>query len=249
MTDHSTLVWAAIGSFIFIGYTLEAITGFGSIVIALSLGALLVPIAQLLPVLVPLSVALSSTMVWRYRQLVDRPMLVRMILPLMVTGTVVGYGIRPFLDAALMRQLFGIFVLWFALRELWRMRVAGVSTALPAWMARGVTFVAGVTQGLFASGGPLLVYALAGSPLDKSRFRATLAAVWMCLNVVLTTAFFLDGSLVPALPQVASYLPVLFIGVWIGEKLHKRVSEQHFRLAIYGLLLVTGSLLLIPRPQ
>ncbi len=249
MMESSTLVWAAIGSFIFIGYTLEAIAGFGSIVIALSLGALLVPITELLPVLVPLSVALSSTMVWRYRHLVDRHLLLRMVLPLMLTGTLVGYGIRPLLDAALMRQVFGVFVLWFALRELWRLRVAGAVTALPAWMARGVTFVAGVTQGLFASGGPLLVYALAGSTLDKSRFRATLAAVWVCLNVFLSIAFLWDGSLLPALPRVASYLPVLFLGVWIGDFLHHRVSERYFRNGIFVLLLITGTLLLIPRPQ
>lgn len=247
MSGSSTLVWAAVGSFIFIGYTLEAITGFGSIVIALSLGALLVPISELLPVLVPLSVALSSTIVWRYRKLIDKPLLLRMILPLMLTGTLVGYGVRPFLDAALMRQIFGLFVLWFALRELWRMRGTTLPSALPPWLARAITFLAGITQGLFASGGPLLVYAMAGSTLDKSRFRATLAAVWVSLNVVLSCAFFLDGSLVPALPRIASYLPVLFIGVWIGETLHHRVSEQHFRKAIFGLLLVTGTLLLIPR--
>jgi hypothetical protein len=53
-------VWIAIGGFIFLAYTLEAITGFGSIIIALSLSAQLVPIDVVLPVLVPLSVCMSS---------------------------------------------------------------------------------------------------------------------------------------------------------------------------------------------
>ncbi len=36
--------WIWLGVFILLAYTIEAITGFGSIVIALSLGALLLPI-------------------------------------------------------------------------------------------------------------------------------------------------------------------------------------------------------------
>jgi uncharacterized membrane protein YfcA len=55
----------------------------------------------------------------------------------------------------------------------------------------------------------------------------------------------MDGQLVPALPLVASYLPLLLLGLWIGEKLHHRVDEQQFRKAIFLLLLVTGSLLIM----
>ena len=55
----------ALGGFILLAYTLEAITGFGSIVIALSLGALLLPIEQLLPVLVPLNICMTGYLVSR----------------------------------------------------------------------------------------------------------------------------------------------------------------------------------------
>lgn len=248
MLDHSALVWTAIGGFIFVAYTLEAITGFGSIVVALSLGALLVPIASLLPVLVPLSVAMSGTMAWRYRALIDRPLLVRVVLPGMLLGTLAGYGLQPLLDAVLMKKIFGLIIIWFATRELWRMRHASPVPARPVWLVRLITVFAGVSHGLFASGGPLLVYAMAGQALDKSRFRATLAMVWFALNTVLSAAYLWDGTLLPALPQVALYLPLLLVGVWLGEKLHHRVSEQQFRAAIFVLLLGTGTLLVLPRP-
>ncbi|MGH8433264.1 MAG: sulfite exporter TauE/SafE family protein, partial [Pseudomonas sp.] len=41
--------WLWLGAGIFLAYTLEAMTGFGSVVIALSLGALVLPIKELLP--------------------------------------------------------------------------------------------------------------------------------------------------------------------------------------------------------
>ena len=80
----------ALGAFILLAYTLEAITGFGSIVIALSLGALLLPIDQLLPVLVPLNIGMTGYLVSRHWRLIDRRLLLGTILPGMLTGAILG---------------------------------------------------------------------------------------------------------------------------------------------------------------
>lgn len=236
----------ALGASILLAYTLEAITGFGSIVIALSLGALVLPIEQVLPVLVPLNICMTGYLVRRHWPMVDRRLLLGTILPAMVCGTALGYLLLPYLDAQALKAAFGALVLWFAARELWRMRHAHALPVRPTWVTRGLTFAAGISHGLFASGGPLLVYALAGTSLDKTRLRATLLTVWLTLNALLTLAFLVDGRLWPVLPQVAAYAPLLLVGVWLGERLHRRFDERHFRIAIYLLLLVTGLLLLAP---
>ncbi len=239
--------WLAVGVFILLAYTLEAITGFGSIVIALSLSALLLPIEQLLPVLVPLNIGLTGYLAWRYRQAIDKALLLKLILPGMLLGTTAGYLVRPYLDENLLRQLLGILVLWFAGRELWRLRSAALASAHPLWLSRVLTLGGGLCHGLFASGGPLLVYALAGSTLDKTRFRATLVTVWFSLNSLLTLAFLADGRLSAALPHIALFAPLLLLGLWVGETLHHKVNERHFRIAVYWLLLVTALILLWPR--
>lgn len=236
----------ALGVFILLAYTLEAVTGFGSIVIALSLGALLLPIDQLLPVLVPLNIGMTGYLVWRHRAQIDRPLLLGTILPGMLLGTLLGYLLLPYLDEALLKRCFGVLILWFAGRELWRLRHAAALPVRPQWLTRLLTLGAGLSHGLFASGGPLLVFGLAGTSLDKARFRATLVSVWFTLNSLLTVAFLLDGRLLPALPQVLVYAPLLLVGLWAGEHLHRRFDERHFRIAIYILLLVTGTLLLSP---
>ncbi|MEN0107687.1 MAG: sulfite exporter TauE/SafE family protein [Pseudomonas sp.] len=238
-------VHLALGVFILLAYTLEAITGFGSVVIALSLGALLLPIEQLLPILVPLNIAMTGFLSWRYRRLIDRRLLLGTILPGMLVGTLLGYCLLPWLDGQALKRGFGILVLWFAARELLRRR-SDTLRHVPNWIMRAITTAAGVCHGLFASGGPLLVFALAGTALDKSRLRATLVAVWFTLNGLLTLAFLLDGRLLPTLPQVLSFAPLLVVGVLLGERLHRRVDERHFRRGIYSLLLVTGVLLIAP---
>ena len=144
--------WMWLGLCIFIAFGIEAITGFGSIVIALSLGALLLPIDAMLPVLVPLNICMTSYLAIRHRQHIHWPTLLKMILPLMVGGTLLGYLLRPALGDNTLQILFGALVIWFAARELWRsIRGLKVSQHGSGW-TRSWMLIAGITHGLFASG-------------------------------------------------------------------------------------------------
>ncbi len=236
--------WFWLGLAILLAYTIEATTGFGSIVIALSLGAIFLPIPEMLPVLVPLNVFMSGYLTWKHRQHIDWRLLAALILPLMVAGTLTGYVLTPWLGSRLLKVLFGVLVVWFAGKELWRLFSGHVVEPHGLMTSRILTFSAGITHGLFASGGPLLVYALAGIQQDKSRTRATLLAVWFTLNLTLSALYLFDGRLVNSAGRLVWYLPLLVVGVLVGEFLHYRLDETRFRQAVYGVLLVTGLLLI-----
>jgi uncharacterized membrane protein YfcA len=235
--------WLALGLFILMAYTLEAITGFGSIIIALSLGILILPMDVVLPILVALSVPMSATIAFKNRHSINTQLLFKMILPGMLLGTVTGYLLKPYLNQDMLKLCFGLLIIWFSCREIWRMHNNHVDQSRPLWITRIITYSAGITQGLFASGGPLLVYAIAGSKIDKATFRATLSVVWCSMNTLLLTAFVLDGSLQPLLGNIALYLPLLFVAVKLGNYLHHKLDDSLFRIGIYYLLLVTGILL------
>ncbi len=231
--------------FVLFAYTVEAVTGFGSIVIALSLGALVLPVAELLPVLVPLNILMTGWLSWRLRRDIDFRLILAKILPLMGAGTLAGYLLLPFLSEQWLKPLFGMLIVWFAGRELWRLH-HNRPVHYPDWITSPLIFSAGVSHGLFASGGPLLVYALAGKALDKARFRATLIGVWFILNSSLTIAFLIDGRLLSALPTIISLAALIPVGVVIGGYLHHHVDESVFRKLVYSLLIVTGVLLIWP---
>lgn len=236
--------WLWLGLAILLAFTIETITGFGSIVIALALGALMLPIPQLLPILVPLSVVMTSYLTLKNRRQIDWRALTRLILPLMMTGTLTGYLLMPWLGDSGLEILLGCLIVWFAGRELRRIMGGQVVHPHGRKTTRGLILTAGVTQGLFASGGPLLVYSLAGTSLDKGQIRATLVTVWLTLNLTLTGLYMLDGRLGANAYKIAWYLPMLVIGVVVGDFLHHRLNEDLFRRAVYGVLLVTGVLLL-----
>ena len=179
----------------------------------------------------------------RHRAHIHWPTLLKLILPLMALGTLCGYWLRPSLGSAVLQALFGVLIVWFAGRELWRLRGAATPAGHAPATTGALMLAAGVTHGLFASGGPLLVYALAGNRLNKSELRATLIAVWFSLNGLLTLIFLADGSLLPALPRLLTYLPIVVVGVIIGERLHRRIDERQFRRLVFALLALTGLIL------
>jgi uncharacterized membrane protein YfcA len=241
---HAWPYWV-LGGFILFAYTAEAMTGFGSIVIALSLGALILPIEYLQTVLVPLNICMTGFLSWRHWRHIDWRLLARLIMPFMVAGTLLGYGLQPVLGGAVLKASFAVLVLWFALRGLYQASRGHVAVPKSPWFSRGIVLGAGVTHGLFASGGPLLVYGLAGMSLDKARFRATLILVWFALNSLLTILFFNQGRLQPVALHVLAYLPLIPVGILLGERLHHRVDDAAFRLWIYRVLVLAASALLL----
>lgn len=236
---------ALLGFFILLSYTIEAMTGFGSIVIALSLGALILPIEDLLPILVPLNLGLSGYLVITQRQHIQWPLLLKIIAPLMVAGTLLGTWLRPTLGNQELAALLAITVAGFGARELWKAYKQRQEKPHARWLNQLLIGGAGLTHGLFASGGPLLVFALAGSKLDKAQLRATLLSVWFSLNLMLTLIFAWQGQLAPALPDILFYSPMVIGGLVIGDFLHHRVAEHHFRQCVYGVLTVIGVMLLV----
>ena len=75
------LTIAALALAVLAAYTTQAMIGFGANIIALTLGAHLWPLEQLLPVVVALNLPLSGSLVWKYRHQVAWRTLGRSITP------------------------------------------------------------------------------------------------------------------------------------------------------------------------
>ena len=236
--------WLALAAVVLLAFGIEATTGFGATVIAVALGAHVLPMHALLPRLVPLGLVLSTYLVLRHRAHIDRRLLLLGVLPPMGVGLVLGLALFERASNAALQRAFGVFVLLVAARELWRLRRRESSPGrrLPA-LAEGAALVgAGVIHGVFASGGPLLVYALGRRGLAKERFRATLSSIWLTLGVALVVAYARQGLLDrDSLLATAGLVPVLGPAILAGEWAHGRLDELRFRRAVFALLLAAGA--------
>lgn len=229
-------------------YTAEAATGFGSIVIALTLGAQLYPVPDLLPLLVPLSVMLTTYIVIRNHHHVDRALLFGRVLPRMGVGLVLGLLIFVTISTAWLTTGLGVLVVAIAVIELWRSVSGAHAEARPLGSLQftGVMVGAGIMQGAAASGGPMLVYALGRLGLPKQTFRASLAVVWLVLNVVLVASYVATGRLDAGTARYTALLvPVVLVALALGNWLHHRLDEDAFRKVVLALLGVAGVALVL----
>lgn len=229
-------------------FTSEAATGFGATVIALTLGSHLAPIRELVPFLVALDLPLVGWLAVRHRARIDHRLLWLRILPLMGAGAACGFALSDALGGATLRIAFGLLVVVLASRELTLLLGSdpeGRGRPLSPATSRAWIAVAGVIHGVYATGGPALVYALGRSPLSRASFRSTLASVWLVLNSALIVAFLIDGRLGgPELREVARSLPIVAVAIVLGEVVHARIDERRFRIAVFGLLVPAGLALL-----
>ena len=147
-----------------------------------------------------------------------------------------------------LKTTFGVFVVVVAVRELYSLLSGGAARARPLTAATRTSglLAAGIAHGLFACGGPLLVYVLGRSNLDKHSFRSTLSTVWLTLNLTLTAAYVSTGRIDhTAVPIVALLAPAVFLGIIAGEWAHRRLDERRFRLAVLTLLILAGLTILV----
>jgi hypothetical protein len=243
--DPQLLLLAGI---IWLAFTTEAATGFGGTVIAVTLGVRLYPIHVLLPLLVALNLILSSYIVWRHFEHISRRLLLTQILPVMGIGLAAGLVVFQRASNEALKTTFGVFVVAVAVRELRSVLSGGTARAQPLTPVTRTSglLAAGIAHGLFACGGPLLVYVLGRSNLDKHSFRSTLSTVWLTLNLTLTAAYASTGRIDhTAVPILALLAPAVFLGIITGEWAHRRLDERRFRLAVLALLILAGLTILV----
>jgi uncharacterized membrane protein YfcA len=218
----------------FVSFSCEALAGFGGTVLALSLGAQLRPLQELLAIFVPANMVLSAGIAVRHFAAVDRRLLFLRIVPLMLLGLPFGILINHLAGRSLV-PLFAAIVI--ALSVISFVRPRGASHL---WL-----WLAGIVHGAYGTGGPLVVFVVRDLD-DKHAVRATLAALWFSLNTILVTSFFLDGRMSSrTLLASAILVPVAAAALICGELLAARLSNVRFRSFGAALLGAAGILLLL----
>lgn len=224
-----------------LAFGVEAALGFGSTVIAVSLGALVVDVRALLPAFVPLTMVLSASIVLRDRTHVDARLLLGRVLPAMGLGVPLGLVAFSALDAGVLRGALGAVVVALAVREL-----LGLGRRAGTLARRMALFAGGVVHGALGSGGPLVIWALGDRATEPRALRATLAALWLALNAVLLVGYAWDGRLDATSASWSAWLAGgALVGALAGELVHRRVDGAQFARAVWLALALVGVLLLV----
>ncbi|MEM8606014.1 MAG: sulfite exporter TauE/SafE family protein [Myxococcota bacterium] len=230
-------------------YLVQTAIGFGSMLICVTFGAQFLQLEEVIRWAIPLSFLQTGYIVVRHADGIRWPLLLRRVLPLMALGMAAAFAVLAYVRGPWLGLAFGVMVLVLSARDIRQLRHASEAESerpisLPASIA--ALFSAGLVHGIYASGGPMLVYAIGREGLGKRDFRSTLSMIWIVLNVILVARFIsLDVYQPSDLYRILFLLPAVPLGIVLGEWIHHRVDERRFRMAVLVLLLAAAISLIL----
>lgn len=225
---------------VLVAFVIRGISGFGSGIILVPPLALMLPLHTVVPVVTLLNYIASLRLGMKDLDRISWREL-GLLAPSSVIGMLIALYLFRTLHPSTLTTALGVFVMGYAVYTLTnaRARLAPRIWAVPAG------FLGGLVDMLFSAGGPIYVMYLSTRKLDKTAFRATISVFLVAESTLRLTGYavggFFRGS---SLALVVIAVPVMAAGVYIGEHIHTRISQNTFARAIGVLLLASGAVLL-----
>lgn len=223
-------------------YFLRGMAGFGSGIVAVPMLALAWPLATIVPVMAALNYLSSLSL-----GVVDREKtLWRELLP-MLPGNLIGVLLALYtfhtLNDEILGRLLGAFVIAYGLYILSGVQVGKLSR----WFAPAFGAIGGAINTLFLSGGPFFVVYLRSRRFDKGAFRATISTLFFVEAPVRLVGYVASGFYTWTIMwMLAGAVPVMALGLYLGHRVHIKLSQRTFDRAL-GILLLGNGLLLVAK--
>jgi uncharacterized membrane protein YfcA len=235
-----------IAYFVFIivfSFSLRGSAGFGGLNGPLLMVVL--PAKIVVPALVFLGIVSSGAIVVR-----DHPHIqwraVARTLPYGLAGTAIGLWLFDSLDARSIERGLGVFLLVYGTYALWRIGRPPSRPLLPQSTLAGIAgTTAGIVGTMFGTmAGVFVAVFLDALKLAKQHFRATMAATLLILGIVRAIGYVSVGAVTEqVLITIAVAMPLLAIGIVLGNRLHATLNQQGFNRLVGVLFVVIGTYL------
>lgn len=211
----------------------------GAGVVAVPLLALILPIGVVVIIILPVLIVMDIRTVHYYWRDIDWHRL-RILLPMALVGVALGGMLLGQLPEMVLQLLLGMLCLLFALWQPllpWLAKLPGA-----AWFW---SLISGTTSTLIHAGGPPITMYFISAAVTKLTWIATAGAFFACLNLSKIIPYLLAGNWQPDLLWLSlALLPLAMLGVWLGYRIQKRLSESQFLWICRFLLLGSGLLLI-----
>ncbi|OPA41261.1 hypothetical protein BHL07_10865 [Bacillus cereus] len=225
---------------ILVASILQASTGFGFSIMATPFLLMLFLPQEAIQINIILSLIISISLIWKIRMDVDFVLLKRFIF-----GSIVGvpFGILIFISVNINTFKLAVSILLLLLTLLLICNVKVRAT-------QSIDFIVGGLSGLLTTsigmpGPPLLLY-FTGTNTEKEKLRATTLAFYLFIYFIsLVTQILFTGTNKTIWESSFYAIPIVFLGLFIGQIIFKWLNQRIFKIFTYILLSCTGIYLLI----
>ncbi len=235
-------VYALAATIVAFCYIVFGISAFGAAMFTVPLLTYLFPLEFVLPLCVLLDVASALALGTRFSREADWGELKWMV-PLSAVGAVAGVTLLVNLPRGATLGAFGCFL---ALYALYSFRAGDTLSRVSRGWAPVAGFTGGAAGTMFGVGAPPYAIYLSRRFDDKGALRATLSNMVLFSTGIRATVFTVTGlMLADRLVAFALLVPFALAGLWVGNRIHGRISRATLQRVISGLVFLMGTSLLV----
>jgi uncharacterized membrane protein YfcA len=236
---HSLIISALV---VGAAYVVFGISAFGAALFTVPALSYLYPLDFVLPVCVLLDVSAAVAIGTRFSRESDKRELLWMA-PACLIGAVLGVTLLVSLPRHATLIALGAFLLAYGI---YMLRQGEVSGQVSQRWAPVAGFAGGALGTLFGIGAPPYAIYLSRRLADKGALRATLSNMVVLSTGIRALVFAVGGlMLADRLIMFALLLPFALAGLWLGNRIHGRISrEQVARVMSVVLMLIGASLMM-----
>lgn len=217
---------------------IQGLTSFGFALITMPFLAKVIPLQQVVPIVVILSLCTNLIVIINIRQYVDIKKIWILIVSSLLAAPL-GTYLLIYLDANVLKVLTGLLIIVFAC-----ILLTGKSYPIRneklAFVPVGI--LSGLLNGSISMSGPPVALFLSNQSTSKEKFRANITAYAIILNVITICTYVYSGLLTQDVFIYTSwFIPSMFLGVLIGIKAIKRLDDKLFRKIALWLIIISGT--------
>lgn len=226
-------------------FVAKGATGFGDSLIVVPLFLLMADIKFVLPVVLLTTICADVYLLYHHHKEV-RWRGLPVVIATAVVGAVLGTLVLQRAQSDVLKTVFGVFVLLFAVRMLLKRSKKAEPREPNAALGAAAGSTAGFIDAVLGTGGPPLIIYYDWLGLAKTAFRATFIMLAFSLHSARVVSYALTGLINRHMLLTAACLvPPMVLGALMGRRLHDRLNETLFSRIAAGVLLVIGVKLLL----
>jgi len=228
---------------LFISTLTRSTLGFGDALIAMPLLVLAtIDVKIATPLVALMGFTISIAILAQNWRDVDIKAAWRLIVSSLI-GIPVGIWLLRDAPEQIIKAILGIILILFGLYNLITPRLP---TLREQWSAYIFGFISGILGGAYNTNGPPIIVYSALRRWPPERFRATMQGYFFPSGILLLMGHGLAGSLTRQVLTLYTYaLPFLFLAIFLGGKLHKKIPRARFERYVHIFLVLIGAYLLL----
>ena len=243
LIDNPWFYVAALPAVLIVGISKSGFGG-GLGLVSVPILAFTVSPATAAAIMLPILCVMDIMSWWAYRRIWDRRNLL-ILVPAALVGIVVGMLTFRYMSEDVLRLIVGAIAVLFTLDHWFGRRPKLTPSEAGIGLGAVCGAISGFTSFIAHAGGPILQVYMLPQRLDKTLFVGTTVIFFLIMNYVKLVPYAYLGMLsAENLTTSLVLLPLAPIGIWLGLRLHRLVSQAAFYRVMYLLTFVAGAKLI-----